>query len=97
VTTDDTFSKLLADARDELAERFSEGRRHPSVKRVADLIDELASNSPRSAVVARGDVTGLDPEPLQGRKFERPNKSDDVSNRRPAPSDRGSAHGWLIR
>jgi hypothetical protein len=43
VTTDDTFSKLLADARDELAERFSEGRRHPAAKRVADLIDELAS------------------------------------------------------
>ena len=43
VTTDDTFSKLLADARDELAERVAEGRRHPAAKRVADLIDELAS------------------------------------------------------
>ncbi len=43
VTTDDTFSKLLADARDELAERLAEGRRHPAAKRVADLIDELAS------------------------------------------------------
>ncbi len=43
VTTDDTFSKLLADARDELAERWEEGRRHPAAKRVADLIDELAS------------------------------------------------------
>jgi hypothetical protein len=43
VTTDDTFSKLLADARDELAERFAEGRRHPATKRVADLIDELSS------------------------------------------------------
>src|SRR5579864_4096564 len=43
VTTDDTFSKLLADARDELAERLAEGRGHPVAKRVADLIDELAS------------------------------------------------------
>jgi hypothetical protein len=43
VTTEDTFSKLLADVRDELAERFSEGRRHPAAKQVADLIDELAS------------------------------------------------------
>ena len=39
VTTDDTFSKLLADARDELAER----RAHPAAKRMSDLIDELAS------------------------------------------------------
>jgi DnaJ domain len=42
VTTDDTFSKLLADARSEIAERFAEGRRHPAAKRVADLIDEIA-------------------------------------------------------
>lgn len=44
VTTDDTFSKLLADAREELSERLVEGGRHPAAKRVADLIDELASN-----------------------------------------------------
>ncbi len=43
VTTDDTFSKLLADARDELAERWAEGQRHPAAKRVAELIDELAA------------------------------------------------------
>jgi len=43
VTTDDTFSKLLADARDELGERLAEGRGHPAAKRVSDLIDELAS------------------------------------------------------
>lgn len=43
VTTDDTFSKLLADARDELVERLAEGRKHPAAKRAADLIDELAS------------------------------------------------------
>jgi curved DNA-binding protein CbpA len=42
-TTDDTFAKLLEDAGNELAERLTEGRRHPAAKRVADLIDELAS------------------------------------------------------
>jgi curved DNA-binding protein CbpA len=46
VTTDDSFSKILSDARDELSTRFSEARGHPVVKRVSDLIDgldELAS------------------------------------------------------
>ena len=43
VTTDDTFSKWLADARDELAERLAEGRKHPAAKRVADLIDDIES------------------------------------------------------
>jgi DnaJ domain len=43
VTTDDTFSKLLADARGELAERLAQGRGQPAAKRLADLIDELAS------------------------------------------------------
>jgi len=43
VTTDDTLSKLLADARTELAERFAEGRKRTAAKRVADLVDELAS------------------------------------------------------
>ena len=43
VTTDDSFSKVLADARREIAERFAEGKRHPATKRVTDLIDELAS------------------------------------------------------
>jgi DnaJ domain len=47
VTTDDTFSKLLADARDELAERLAEGRARPAAKRVADLIDELTSKLAR--------------------------------------------------
>lgn len=41
VKTDDSFTKIFADARTELATRFSEGRRHPAVKRLADLIDEL--------------------------------------------------------
>jgi DnaJ domain len=43
VTTEDTFSKLLADARAELTERLAEGSRHPAAKRVVDLIDELAA------------------------------------------------------
>jgi DnaJ domain len=43
VTTDDSFSKLLADARAELAERVAEARDHPATHRLADLIDELAS------------------------------------------------------
>lgn len=43
VTTDDTLSQVLADARSELATRLAEGRSHPTAKRVADLIDELAA------------------------------------------------------
>jgi len=42
VTTDDSFSKILADARSQASERLSEAR-EPVVKRVADLLDELAS------------------------------------------------------
>ena len=41
VHTDDSFSKILADARDELVDRFSDAREHPVTKRVTDLIDEL--------------------------------------------------------
>ncbi len=41
VTTDDSFSKIFSDARDELAERLSGAREHPAAQRVADLIDEL--------------------------------------------------------
>jgi curved DNA-binding protein CbpA len=41
VTTDDSFSKIVADVWDELSDRFSEAREHPAVKRVEDLIDEL--------------------------------------------------------
>ena len=49
VTTDDSFSKLLADARAELSERFAEACEHPATRRVADLIDELASKASREA------------------------------------------------
>ena len=45
VTTDDSFSKILSDARSELSEKLSgarEGaREHPVAQRVSDLIDEL--------------------------------------------------------
>jgi curved DNA-binding protein CbpA len=47
VKTDDSFSKILSDARDELSERFSEAREHPVAKRVGDLIDELESKLTR--------------------------------------------------
>ena len=41
ITTDDSFAKILADVRDEVSDRLSGARQHPSVKRVADLIDGL--------------------------------------------------------
>jgi curved DNA-binding protein CbpA len=48
--TQDSFTKIVSDARDELAHRFSDAREHPVVKRVSDLIDgldELASKLDR--------------------------------------------------
>jgi curved DNA-binding protein CbpA len=41
VTTDDSFSKIFADARSELSGLASQARDHPITQRVADLIDEL--------------------------------------------------------
>jgi curved DNA-binding protein CbpA len=41
IKTDDSFTKILSDARSELSERFSEAQGHPVVRRVSDLIDEL--------------------------------------------------------
>ena len=45
VTTDDSFTKILADARDELFGRASEAgaAARPAAHRVADLLDELAA------------------------------------------------------
>ena len=43
VHTDDTFGKVLADARQELSERLSEARQQPIGKTVSELIDELAA------------------------------------------------------
>jgi curved DNA-binding protein CbpA len=50
VHTDDSFSKIISDARDEIADRFSGAREHPVVRRVSDLIqglDDLASKLER--------------------------------------------------
>ncbi len=42
-TTDDSFSKILADAASELSEQLSSTREHPVPKRLSDLIDELGA------------------------------------------------------
>jgi GAF domain-containing protein len=47
VTTEDSFGKILGDIREELADRISEGRRHPAVHRVSELIDDLVSRLDR--------------------------------------------------
>src|SRR3954463_12389664 len=41
VTTEDSFGKILGDIREELADRISEGRRHPAVHRVSEMLDDL--------------------------------------------------------
>ena len=41
VTTDDSFSKILSDARSEVSDRLAGAREHPVAQRVSDLIDEL--------------------------------------------------------
>jgi DnaJ-class molecular chaperone len=43
VTTDDSFTNILDDARAEFAARLSEAREHSISDRVADLLDELAT------------------------------------------------------
>ena len=43
VTTEDSFGKILADARLELADRFSDTREEPAGERIADLLEELAA------------------------------------------------------
>jgi hypothetical protein len=40
-TTDDSFGKIISDVVDELADGLSGVRRHPSVRRLEDLIDRL--------------------------------------------------------
>ena len=47
VTAEDSFGKILGDIRDELADRISEGRRHPSVQKVSELIDDVVSRLDR--------------------------------------------------
>ena len=41
VETDDSFTKILSDVRDEVSGRLSGAREHPAVRRVSDLIDGL--------------------------------------------------------
>jgi curved DNA-binding protein CbpA len=41
VTTDDSFSKILSDARSEVSDRLAGAREHPVAQRVSNLIDEL--------------------------------------------------------
>ena len=63
VTTDDSFTRILSDARAELSEQLAEGftraREHPVARRVSDLIDELED------LASRGD-----PESPRRRKPE---------------------------
>jgi curved DNA-binding protein CbpA len=49
VKTEDSFSKILADARSELADRFSETPDHPPGERIADLLEELAAKLRRGS------------------------------------------------
>ncbi len=43
VETDDSFSKIFADAQNEIADRLFGPDQHPAARRVGDLIDELES------------------------------------------------------
>src|SRR3954468_13919886 len=43
VTSEDSFGKILGDIRDEVADRISDGRRHPAVQRVSELIDDVVT------------------------------------------------------
>jgi curved DNA-binding protein CbpA len=40
-STDDSFGKILADVREELSGKLHDARKHPAVKRVADIVDGL--------------------------------------------------------
>jgi curved DNA-binding protein CbpA len=47
VETDDSFGKILGDIRDELSDRIAEGRKHPAMQRVGELIDDVVSRIDR--------------------------------------------------
>ena len=47
VTTEDSFGKILGDIREEVADRISEGRRHPSVQKVSELLDDVVARLDR--------------------------------------------------
>jgi curved DNA-binding protein CbpA len=40
---EDSFGKILGDIREEVAARISDGRRHPAVQRVSELLDDVVS------------------------------------------------------
>ncbi len=42
VTTDDSLSKILADARQEISDWFGAAREQPATQRVADMLEDLA-------------------------------------------------------
>jgi len=46
-TTEDSFGKILGDIREELADRISEGRRHPAAQRVSELLDDVVARLDR--------------------------------------------------
>ena len=47
ITTEDSIGRILGDIRDEVADRVSDGLKHPAVKRVSDLIDDVVSRVDR--------------------------------------------------
>jgi vacuolar-type H+-ATPase subunit E/Vma4 len=53
IKTDDTFGKILDDARQEIADRLGHVREEPVKDRVADLLDEVAA-------VLKGEHSGKD-------------------------------------
>jgi DnaJ-class molecular chaperone len=55
VETDDSFSKIFADAQTEIAGRLFGPEQHPAARRVADLIDELESKIKGRPKPPRGD------------------------------------------
>lgn len=47
VETDDSIAKILSDLKDEVTGKVAEGLKHPAVKRVGDLIDDVVSRVDR--------------------------------------------------
>jgi hypothetical protein len=48
VTTEDSFGKILSDARSELADRFPDTHEEPAGERIADFLEELAAKLRRA-------------------------------------------------
>lgn len=46
-SSEDSFGKILGDIRDELTDRIAEGRRHPAMQRVEELIDDVVARLDR--------------------------------------------------